>query len=82
MANIDMQLAAATAFLQILERKLMTVEEYKKTFLQTILTSVDSKNEGGHFAFTRQFMSSSRLSLYDDLRYSGTVNESKQFYCP
>ncbi|CAG5126044.1 unnamed protein product, partial [Candidula unifasciata] len=44
-ANIDMQLAAATAFLQILEKKLVTVEEYKKTFLQTILTSVDNKNE-------------------------------------
>ncbi|XP_055879993.1 serine/threonine-protein phosphatase 4 regulatory subunit 4-like isoform X2 [Biomphalaria glabrata] len=44
-ANIDMQLAAATAFLQILERQLVSVEDYKKTFLQTILTSVDNKNE-------------------------------------
>ncbi|XP_059161165.1 serine/threonine-protein phosphatase 4 regulatory subunit 4-like isoform X2 [Physella acuta] len=44
-ANMDMQLAAATAFLQILERKLVSVEEYKRTFLQTILTSVDNKNE-------------------------------------
>lgn len=41
-----MQLAAATAFLQILERNLVSVDEYKKTFLQTILTSVDNKNEG------------------------------------
>lgn len=44
-ANLDMQLAAATAFLQILERKLVGVDEYKKTFLQTILASVDNKNE-------------------------------------
>ncbi|KAK3799239.1 hypothetical protein RRG08_054366 [Elysia crispata] len=44
-ANLDMQLAAATAFLQILERKLVSVDEYKKTFLQTILASVDNKNE-------------------------------------
>ncbi|GFR62723.1 serine/threonine-protein phosphatase 4 regulatory subunit 4 [Elysia marginata] len=44
-ANLDMQLAAATAFLQILERKLVAVDEYKKTFLQTILASVDNKNE-------------------------------------
>ncbi|KAH9504744.1 Serine/threonine-protein phosphatase 4 regulatory subunit 4 [Bulinus truncatus] len=44
-ANLDMQLAAATAFLQILDRKLVSVEDYKKTFLQTILSSVDNKNE-------------------------------------
>lgn len=45
-ADIDMQLAAATTFLQILEKDLVTVDEYKSTFLQTILTSVDNKHEG------------------------------------
>ena len=46
MANMEMQLAAASAFLQILDKKLVSVEDFRKTFLQTILTSVDNKNEG------------------------------------
>ncbi|XP_012942887.2 serine/threonine-protein phosphatase 4 regulatory subunit 4 isoform X2 [Aplysia californica] len=44
-ANMEMQLAAASAFLQILDKKLVSVEDYRRTFLQTILTSVDNKNE-------------------------------------
>ena len=46
MAQQDMQLAAATAFLQILQDKLVPLSTYTQTFLQTILTSVDSKDAG------------------------------------
>ncbi|XP_076464367.1 serine/threonine-protein phosphatase 4 regulatory subunit 4-like [Babylonia areolata] len=43
-AQQDMQLAAASAFLQILQDKLVPLSSYTHTFLQTILTSVDSKD--------------------------------------
>ncbi|XP_070181609.1 serine/threonine-protein phosphatase 4 regulatory subunit 4-like [Littorina saxatilis] len=43
-AQQDMQLAASTAFLQILQDKLVPLQNYAQTFLQTILTSVDSKD--------------------------------------
>lgn len=43
-AQQDMQLAASTAFLQILQDKLVPLQNYTQTFLQTILTSVDSKD--------------------------------------
>ena len=46
MAQQDMQLAASTAFLQILQDKLVPLQNYTQTFLQTILTSVDSKDSG------------------------------------
>jgi hypothetical protein len=45
-AQQDMQLAASTAFLQILQDKLVPLQAYSQTFLQTILTSVDSKDSG------------------------------------
>ena len=45
-AQQDMQLAASTAFLQILQDKLVPLQNYTQTFLQTILTSVDSKDAG------------------------------------
>lgn len=45
-AQQDMQLAASSAFLQILQDQLIPVQNYTQTFLQTILSSVDSKDSG------------------------------------
>ncbi|XP_067680173.1 serine/threonine-protein phosphatase 4 regulatory subunit 4-like [Haliotis asinina] len=43
-AQTEMQLAASSAFLQILQRELVPIHNYASTFLQTILGSVDSKD--------------------------------------
>ncbi|XP_052697105.1 serine/threonine-protein phosphatase 4 regulatory subunit 4-like isoform X3 [Crassostrea angulata] len=44
LAQTDMQLAATSAFLQILQKNLVPIQNYSQTFLQTILNSVDSKD--------------------------------------
>lgn len=46
LAQTDMQLAATSAFLQILQKNLVPIQNYSQTFLQTILNSVDSKDPG------------------------------------
>ncbi|WAR19771.1 PP4R4-like protein [Mya arenaria] len=43
-AQADMQLAASSAFIQILRKDLVPVQNYAQTFLQTILSSVDNKD--------------------------------------
>ncbi|KAK3599632.1 hypothetical protein CHS0354_029090 [Potamilus streckersoni] len=43
-AQAEMQLAASTAFLQILQKELVPIQNYTQTFLQTILSSIDSKD--------------------------------------
>ncbi|XP_014772993.1 serine/threonine-protein phosphatase 4 regulatory subunit 4 [Octopus bimaculoides] len=43
-AQADIQRAASTAFLQILQKEQVAVQNYAQTFLQTILTSIDNKN--------------------------------------
>ncbi|XP_041351880.1 serine/threonine-protein phosphatase 4 regulatory subunit 4-like isoform X2 [Gigantopelta aegis] len=43
-AQSEMQVAASSAFLQILQRELVPIQNYTQTFLQTILLSVDSKD--------------------------------------
>ncbi|XP_064600821.1 serine/threonine-protein phosphatase 4 regulatory subunit 4-like [Liolophura sinensis] len=43
-AQAEMQLAASSAFLQILQKELVPIQNYTQTFLQTILISVDSKD--------------------------------------
>lgn len=43
-AQADMQLAASSAFVQILRADLVPVQNYAQTFLQTILSSVDNKD--------------------------------------
>ncbi|XP_056021405.1 serine/threonine-protein phosphatase 4 regulatory subunit 4-like isoform X8 [Ostrea edulis] len=43
-AQTEMQLAASSAFLQILQKNLVPIQNYSQTFLQTILNSVDSKD--------------------------------------
>ncbi|XP_053409044.1 serine/threonine-protein phosphatase 4 regulatory subunit 4-like [Mercenaria mercenaria] len=43
-AQADMQLAASSAFVQILRKDLVPVQNYASTFLQTILSSVDNKD--------------------------------------
>ena len=48
MAQTDMQLVASSTFVQILQRDLVPVQNYSQTFLQTILSSVDNKDPGGH----------------------------------
>ena len=45
-AQAEMQLAACAAFLQILQRQLVPVQNYTQTFLQSILTGIDSKDPG------------------------------------
>ncbi|XP_064621258.1 serine/threonine-protein phosphatase 4 regulatory subunit 4-like isoform X2 [Lineus longissimus] len=44
LAQAEMQLAASSAFLQILQKELVPVQNYTQTFLQTILMSVDSRD--------------------------------------
>ncbi|XP_078315308.1 serine/threonine-protein phosphatase 4 regulatory subunit 4-like isoform X3 [Crassostrea virginica] len=44
LAQTEMQVAASSAFLQILQKNLVPVQNYSQTFLQTILNSVDSKD--------------------------------------
>ena len=41
-----MQTAACAAFLQILQKQLMPVQSYTHTFLQSILTGLDSRHAG------------------------------------
>ncbi|XP_050404688.1 serine/threonine-protein phosphatase 4 regulatory subunit 4 [Patella vulgata] len=43
-AQTEMQLAASSAFLQILQQQIVPIQNYTQTFLQTILTSVESKD--------------------------------------
>ncbi|KAL5008249.1 hypothetical protein ScPMuIL_013830 [Solemya velum] len=43
-AQAEMQLAASSAFLQILQNNLVPLQNYTKTFLQTILNSVDCRD--------------------------------------
>lgn len=43
-----MQLAASSAFVQILRKDLVPVQNYASTFLQTILSSVDNKDPGNY----------------------------------
>ncbi|KAL8608669.1 hypothetical protein ACOMHN_002898 [Nucella lapillus] len=43
-AQQDMQLAAASAFLQILQEKLVPLDVYTNTFLKTVVTCVDNKD--------------------------------------
>lgn len=43
-AQAEMQLAACTAFLQILQRQLVPLHNYTQTFLQTILLAIDSRD--------------------------------------
>ena len=45
-AQTDMQLAACSAFLQILQNDLVPITNYTQTFLQTILMSLDSRDPG------------------------------------
>ena len=46
MAHEEMQLAASSAFLQILQKELVPIQNYTQTFLQTILSSIDIKDPG------------------------------------
>ncbi|XP_060071595.1 serine/threonine-protein phosphatase 4 regulatory subunit 4-like isoform X4 [Ylistrum balloti] len=43
-AQTEMQLAASSAFLQILQKNLVPIQNYTQTFLQTILNSVDARD--------------------------------------
>ncbi|XP_071162317.1 serine/threonine-protein phosphatase 4 regulatory subunit 4-like isoform X9 [Mytilus edulis] len=43
-AQCEMQYAASAAFLQILQKNLVPIQNYTQTFLQTILNSVDGKD--------------------------------------
>lgn len=43
-AEPDIQVAASTAFLQILQKELVPVQSYPQMFLQTILNSIDNKD--------------------------------------
>ena len=45
-AHEEMQLAASSAFLQILRKDLVPIQNYTQTFLQTILSSIDIKDPG------------------------------------
>ena len=45
-AQCEMQYAASAAFLQILQKNLVPIQNYTQTFLQTILNSVDGKDPG------------------------------------
>ena len=45
-AQAEMQLAACAAFLQVLQRQLVPVQNYTQTFLQSILVGIDSKEPG------------------------------------
>ena len=49
MAHEEMQLAASSAFLQILRKDLVPIQNYTQTFLQTILSSIDIKDPGKLF---------------------------------
>ena len=58
MAQAEMQLAACTAFLQILQKQLVPLHNYTQTFLQTILVAIDSRDPGTclcHVAFCATF---------------------------
>ena len=44
MAPAEIQLAASSTFLQILQKEIVPIENYTQTFLQTILMSVDSRD--------------------------------------
>ena len=46
MAHEEMQLAASSAFLQLLQKELVPIQNYTQTFLQTILSSIDIKDPG------------------------------------
>ena len=46
MAHEEMQLAASSAFLQLLQKDLVPIQNYTQTFLQTILSSIDIKDPG------------------------------------
>ncbi|XP_013395913.1 serine/threonine-protein phosphatase 4 regulatory subunit 4-like [Lingula anatina] len=43
-AQPEMQIAASSAFLQILQKDIVPVQNYTQTFLQTILSGLDSKD--------------------------------------
>ena len=45
-AQVEMQLAACAAFLQVLQRQLVPVQNYTQTFLQSILVGIDSREPG------------------------------------
>ena len=45
-AHEEMQLAASSAFLQLLQKDLVPIQNYTQTFLQTILSSIDIKDPG------------------------------------
>lgn len=51
-AEPDIQVAASTAFLQILQKELVPVQSYPQMFLQTILNSIDNKDPGKITLFT------------------------------
>ena len=45
-ADAEMQAEACKAFLQVLQNKLVPLQHYSHTFLQTILLAIDSKDPG------------------------------------
>ncbi len=49
MAQAEMQLAACSAFLQILRNDLVPLGSYTQTFLQTILMAIDSRDLGKEY---------------------------------
>lgn len=49
-AQTEMQLAACGAFLQILQKDLIALDNYAETFLPSILTSLDNRDPGTAFS--------------------------------
>ena len=48
LATTEMHETAARVFLQVLEDKLVPVEYFVSTFLQSILMGVDNRDQGTH----------------------------------
>jgi len=74
-AQADMQLAASSAFIQILRKDLVPVQNYAQTFLQTILSSVDNKDPG------ESLLKQGYNKILWKLKYGHRSEILKAYYC-